>query len=91
MQLAPAASGLAQFVFILLNELAPAPVIVVVAVNVTAAVVLFVSVIVCVAALDPTAVEGNINEPGVIVKPELALVPVPPSATVCADVAAESK
>jgi hypothetical protein len=91
MQLAPAAKGLAQFVFILLKELAFAPVIVVVAVNVTAAEVLFVSVIVCVAALDPTAVEGNVSEPGVIVNPVDALAPVPLSVTACAALDAESK
>jgi hypothetical protein len=86
MQLAPAASGLTQFVFILLKELAPAPVIVVVPVKVTAADVLFVSVIVCVAALVPTVVEAKLSVPGVIVSP----APVPLSATVCAADDAES-
>jgi hypothetical protein len=90
-QLAPAARGLAQFVFIRLNELAFGPVMVVVAVKVTAAEVLFLIVIVCVAALVPTVVDGNVNEPGVIVSPVLALAPVPLNATVCAVEDAESK
>jgi hypothetical protein len=90
-QLAPAARGLAQFVFIRLNELAFVPVMVVVAVKVTAAEVLLVIVIVCVPALVPTAVDGKLSDPGVIVSPALAPAPVPDNATVCAVEDAESK
>lgn len=82
-QLAPAASGLAQFVFILVNEFAFVPVTVVVAVNVTAAEVLFVRVIVCDGALVPIAVLANVSDPGLMVSPELAPAPVPVSVTVC--------
>ena len=89
-QLAPAASGLGQVVADLVNELALAPVMVVAAVNETAAEVLFVNVITCVAAAVPTVVEGNVSEPGVIVRPVLALAPVPDNATVCGVAEAES-
>lgn len=81
-QLAPAARGLEQFVFALLYELAPLPVIVVLLVKVTAAEVEFLIVIVCVAALDPTVVEPNVMDPGVIVNPVLAPAPVPVNVTV---------
>jgi hypothetical protein len=64
-------------------------VIVVVAVNVTADDVLFLSVIACVAALDPTFVEANVNDPGVMVSPVLALAPVPVSDTVCGEFEAD--
>lgn len=89
-QLTPAASGLVQFVFALLNELAPLPVSVV-GENVIAAELLFFSVITWVAALDPTAVEANVMEDGVTLKPALALAPVPVNVTVCAEDEAESK
>lgn len=88
-QLAPAGSGLVQLVFARLKELAPAPVIVVPPVKVTEADVEFLSVIVCVAALLPTVVDGNVIEPGVMVSPVLALVPVPVSETVCGEFEAE--
>jgi hypothetical protein len=90
-QLAPAARGLAQLVFILVKEFAFVPVIVVVAVNVTAADVLFLRVIVWLGALVPIAVEAKVSEPGVMVSPELALAPVPVNVTVCAEDDAESK
>jgi hypothetical protein len=35
----------------------------------------------CVAALDPTVVDGKVREDGVIVNPVLALTPVPDSVT----------
>ena len=89
-QLAPAASGLGQVVADFVNELAFVPVMVVAAVNETEAEVLFFNVITCVAAAVPTVVEGNVSEAGVIVKPELALTPVPDSATVCGDPVAVS-
>ncbi len=84
-QLAPAASGLEQVDAVLENELAPDPVMVVDAVKVTAADVLFLSVTTCAAAVDPTAVDGNVRDDGVMVRPVLALVPVPDSATSCGD------
>jgi hypothetical protein len=90
-QLAPAASGLVQLVLARLKELAPPPVMVVEAVKVTEAEVLFFSVMVCVAALVPTVVEGNVMEPGVMVSPVFALAPVPVNVTVCAEDDAESK
>jgi len=89
-QLDPAGRGLVQVVAVLANELAPVPVMVVVAVKVTAAEVEFFSVITCVAALVPTAVDGNVKEDGVIVRPVLAAAPVPERATVCAVLEAES-
>lgn len=88
-QLAPAARGLVQFVFARLKELAPPPVIVVEPVKVTLADVEFLIVIVCVAALDPIVVEGKVSDPGVIVRPVLALAPVPVRETVCGEFEAE--
>ena len=88
-QLAPAAS-VPHVLAVLANELAPVPVIVVYAVKLTAADVLFFNVITCVAALVPTIVDGNVSEVGVIVRPALALAPVPDSATVCGVEEAES-
>lgn len=90
-QLTPGASGLLQFVFIRLYELAPDPVMVVVPVKVIDDDVLFFNVITCVAALDPTVVEANVIDPGVMVSPVLALAPVPVNATVWAEDDAESK
>jgi len=87
-QLAPGASG-PHVLAVLANELAFAPVMVVAAVKLTAADVLFVSVITCVAAAVPTGVEGNVKD-GVIVRPVLALVPVPVRLTVCGVVEPES-
>jgi hypothetical protein len=89
-QLAPAGSGFEQVDAVLANELAPEPVIVVEAVKLTAADVLFFKVMICVAALDPTVVEGKVSEDGVIVNPVLMPAPVPYSATVWPVVEAES-
>ena len=88
-QLAPAAS-VPQVLAVLANELAPVPVMVVAAVKVTEAEVLFLSVMTCVAADVPTVVDANVSEDGVIVRPVLALAPVPDRATVCGDVEPES-
>jgi hypothetical protein len=82
-QVAPAASGLVHVEADLLKELAPEPMMVVEAVKLTAAEVLFLRVMTCVAALVPTAVDGNVSEDGVMVNPVMALAPVPDSATVC--------
>lgn len=89
-QLAPAARGLAQVEADLANELAPGPVIVVVAVNVTAEDVLFFNVITCAAVDVPTGVEAKVTDEGVMVRPELPLAPAPVSATVCGALEAES-
>ena len=88
-QLAPAAS-VPQVLAVLANELAPVPVMVVAAVKVTEAEVLFLSVMTCVAADVPTVVEANVREDGVIVRPVLALAPVPNRDTVCPVEEAES-
>jgi hypothetical protein len=88
-QLAPAAR-VPQVDAVFANELAPAPVMVVEPVKVTADDVLFVRVMTCVAALDPTVVEAKVSEDGVIVNPVLALAPVPDKATVWPVVDAES-
>ena len=81
-QLAPAARGLLQVEADLVNELAPEPVMVVDAVKLTAAEVLFFNVITCVAADVPTVVDANVSDDGVIVSPVLALAPVPYNDTV---------
>ena len=88
-QLAPAAS-VPHVLAVLANELAPVPVIVVAAVKLTEAEVLFFSVITCVAADVPTVVDANVSEEGVMVKPVPALVPVPDKPTVCGEPAAVS-
>jgi malate/lactate dehydrogenase len=88
-QLAPAASGFAQVEAVLENELAPVPVMVVAAVKVTDEDVLFFSVTTCAVAGVPTAVDGNVSDDGVIVRPA-PLVPVPERLTVCGDPAAVS-
>jgi hypothetical protein len=90
-QLAPGASVAGQVESPLVKELAPAPVMVVAAVKVELAEVLFLSVITCVAAEVPTVVDANVIEDGVIVRPVLALAPVPVRVTVCAVLEAESK
>ena len=79
-----------QVSFAIENEVAPVPVMAVAAVKVTDAPVEFVKVITWVAALTPTVVDGNVKEDGVIVRPVLALAPVPDNATVCGVVDAES-
>ncbi len=89
-QLEPAGSGLTQVEADLVKELALVPVMVVAAVKVTAAEVLFSSVITCVAADVPTAVDGNVSEDGVMVRPAPALTPVPVRDTVCGVLEAES-
>ncbi len=81
MQLVPAVKGLTQVLPVTLNELAPVPVMVVAAVKVAEAPVELVKVMTCVAALDPTVVDGKVREDGVIVNPVLALTPVPDSVT----------
>lgn len=88
-QLEPLANGLVQFVLVRVNELAPEPVRVV-GENVTAAPVELLIVIVWVAAVDPTVVEPNVIDDGVIVSPAAALFPVPVSETVCGELVAES-
>ncbi len=89
-QLDPAGSGLVQVEADLVKELAPEPVMVVEAVKLTAADVLFLRVITCVAADVPTVVDGNVSEDGVMVRPELAPAPVPNKDTVCGVDDAES-
>jgi hypothetical protein len=89
-QLAPTASGFAQVEAVLENELAPVPVMVVVAVKVSGEAVLFLSVMTCAVADVPTVVEGNVSEFGVMVTPVVPPVPVPLRITVCGVVEAES-
>jgi hypothetical protein len=76
-QLAPAARGLAQFTFVLLNEVAPGPVMVVVAVKVMGVVPVLVRVMAWAAVDVPTGVEAKVREPGVIERVGPELVPVP--------------
>ncbi len=89
-QLAPAGSGLVHVEADLVKELALVPVMVVDAVKVTADDVPFLRVIICVAAEVPTAVEANVSDEGVMVRPAPALAPVPLNATVCGVLEAES-
>ncbi len=80
-QLEPAGRGLGQVDADLMNELAPLPVIVVEAVKETAAVPVLVSVIICTAEVEPTAVAGNVRL--VAERERLATeLPVPLRATV---------
>ncbi len=89
-QVAPAGRGLEQVEADLVKELAPEPVMVVEAVKLTAEEVLFLRVMSCVAADVPTVVDGKVRLEGVIVRPTLALVPVPLRLTVCGDPSAVS-
>jgi hypothetical protein len=65
-QLAPAGSGFVQVDAVLLNELAPLPVIVVDAVKLTAVVPVFLIVTTCAAVVVPTGVDAKLNELGVM-------------------------
>ena len=72
----------------LINELAPLPVIVVVAVKLTGDALTFLIVTICAAVVVPTAVEAKLSDVGLNVSP--AAAPVPDNATVCGVEEAES-
>jgi hypothetical protein len=89
-QLAPAGSGFGQVDAVFANELAFAPVTVVVAVKLTAAVPVFFTVISCVAVV-PTGVEANVTGTGLNVRVGLAPpVAVPLRAMLCGELPASS-
>ena len=90
-QLAPAGSGLVHVDADLMKELALVPVIALDALKVTAAVPVFLMVMVWAAVVVPIGVEANVSEPGVNVRVGLAEpVAVPLRATVCGELAALS-
>ncbi len=89
-QLAPAGNGFVHVEAVLLNELAPLPVIVVVAVKLTAVVPVFLIVTTCAAVVVPTGVEAKLSDAGLNVSAGPVEAPVPDSATVCGDPAAVS-
>lgn len=80
-QLAPAANGLAQFTFVRMKEVAPLPVMVVVAVKVIGVVPVLVRVMICAAVVVPTGVVAKVSDPGVMER-ALALPPIPVTLTV---------
>ena len=88
-QLAEAARDVVQVVADFTYEDAPVPVNPIVP-SVTAETLVFFTVTTCAAVVEPTVVEANVSDDGVIVRPVLALAPVPDRATVCGVEEAES-